>query len=195
MSELLRFDRVSLAYDNVPLFEGMDMTLYRGDVKVIMGPSGCGKTSLLRLAAGLQKPSGGKILRNTDRIAVQFQEPRLLPWLTAAENVNLVLSDKKATLPQAIKYLEAVGLYEDADKYPSELSGGMAQRVALARTLAYNGDVVLMDEPFRGLDRELRDAMLLLVREYTQNKALLLVTHDAEVADFFGGVSLQFPLI
>ena len=194
MSELLTFDKVSLSLGGKQLLESLDLSLKNGEVKVIMGPSGCGKTSLLRLAAGLLKPTAGKILRGSDRISIQFQEPRLLPWLTAAENVNLVLSDKKETLPKALEYLGAVGLTDAAHQYPAELSGGMAQRVALARALAYGGDLFLLDEPFRGLDQALRDQMISLVRTHTADKALLLITHDREVAEQFGGASLQFPL-
>ena len=194
MSELLTFDKVSLSLGGKQLLESLDLSLKNGEVKVIMGPSGCGKTSLLRLAAGLLKPTAGKILRGSDRISIQFQEPRLLPWLTAAENVNLVLSDKKETLPKALEYLGAVGLTDAAHQYLAELSGGMAQRVALARALAYGGDLFLLDEPFRGLDQALRDQMISLVRTHTAGKALLLVTHDKEVAEAFGGASLQFPM-
>ena len=194
MRELLRFEKVSLTLGNIPLLRDFDLSLAAGERKVIMGPSGCGKTSLLRLSAGLLKPDEGKILRNTQKISVQFQEPRLLPWLTALENVNVALSDKKETLPVALTYLKAVGLGEAADKYPAELSGGMAQRVALARALAYGGDLFLLDEPFRGLDKDLRDEMISLVKTHTKDKALLLVTHDAEVAEAFGGASVIFPL-
>lgn len=195
MSELLRFEKVSLVYEKAPLFTDLDLTLSRGETKVIMGPSGCGKTSLLRLAAGLQKPTSGKILRNTDRISVQFQEPRLLPWLTALQNVNTVLSDKKETLTTALEFLAMVGLEDAAHKYPAELSGGMAQRVALARALAFGGDLFLLDEPFRGLDQALRDQMISLVKEKTPQSGLLLITHDAEVAKAVGGASLRFPLV
>ena len=116
---------------------------------------------------------------------MQFQEPRLLPWLTAAENINTVLSDKRDTLPEALEFLTMVGLSEAAALYPSELSGGMAQRVALARALAFRGELYLLDEPFRGLDEALRDDMISLVKEKTKDAGLLLVTHDPEVARSF----------
>lgn len=194
MAELLTLERVSLRMGDKLLFQGLDLSLSQGEIKVIMGPSGCGKTSLLRLAAGLITPDSGRILRGTDRISVQFQEPRLLPWLTAVENINAVLSDKKETLPKAAEYLAMVGLRDAADKYPSELSGGMAQRVALARALAYEGELFLLDEPFRGLDQVLRHEMIALVKERTHKAALLLITHDPEVAEQFGGATLRFPL-
>lgn len=185
MRHLLTFENVSLTLGKTQIFQNFNFTLDSGERKVIMGPSGCGKTSLLRLCAGLIKPDSGNIIREACRISVMFQEPRLLPWLTALQNVNAVLSDKKETLPLAKEYLSMVGLGDAGDKYPSELSGGMAGRVAMARALAYGGQVYLMDEPFRGLDKALRDDMIALVKEKTQGAALLLVTHDPEVAEQF----------
>ncbi len=193
MRQLLTFDQVSLTLGDTEIFRDFDFTLGFGEHKVIMGPSGCGKTSLLRLCAGLIKPDSGTVTRNANKISVQFQEPRLLPWLTAVQNVNTVLSDKKETVPQALDFLSMVGLSEAADKYPAELSGGMAQRVALARALAYGGELYLLDEPFRGLDKALRDEMIALVKEKTAQTALLLVTHDAEVAEQFCENPLLLP--
>lgn len=187
MKSILTLQNITLTLGDTRLFSNFNMSLSQGEHKVIMGPSGCGKTSLLRLAAGLLKPDGGRVLRESQRVSVQFQEPGLLPWLTAAENVNVVLSDKRETLPLAMSFLQKVGLSEAADKYPSELSGGMAQRVALARALAYGGELYLLDEPFRGLDRDLKADMIALVKEHTANAALLLITHDGEVAEAFGG--------
>ncbi len=195
MSDILIFDKVFLTLGTTPILKDFDMTLGAGETKVIMGPSGLGKTSLLRLAAGLLKPNAGTVTTAAKRISMQFQEPRLLPWLTAAENVNLVLSDSKKTLDKSLEYLSLVELADAARLYPDELSGGMAQRVALARTLAYGGDLILLDEPFRGLDQELKLRMIEVVKKHTQNAALLLVTHDLEVADAFGGADLTFPLI
>ncbi|MBE6585847.1 MAG: ATP-binding cassette domain-containing protein [Ruminococcaceae bacterium] len=188
MDNILSFDAVSLTLGETHIFHDFHLSLQPGQKKVIMGPSGCGKTSLFRLALGLIKPDSGRILCSAKRISAQFQEPRLLPWLTAAQNINLVLSDNKKTLPQALFYLSMVGLAQDAHKYPQELSGGMAQRVALARALAYEGDLLLLDEPFRGLDQALRDDMISLVKEQTKNSALLIITHDPEVAAQFGDV-------
>jgi len=191
MSDILTFEKVSLTLGDKEILRDFDLRLSSGDRLVVMGPSGRGKTSLLRLAAGLIKPDSGKILRSSARISVQFQEPRLLPWRTALENVNAVLSDKKETLPEAMKWLSAVKLAEAADKYPAELSGGMAQRVALARALVHDGDLYLLDEPFRGLDTALREEMIRLVKAETQNAAVLLITHDPEVAQQFGGSILE----
>ena len=192
MDDMLVFRKVSLSLGKTPILKDFDLTLKKGEHKVIMGPSGCGKTSVLRLAAGLLKPDHGRVIRNADKVSMQFQEPRLIPWLTAAENINLVLSDSKTTMDQAIAWLHEVGLAEAAHKLPGELSGGMAQRVALARAMAFGGELYLLDEPFRGLDQSLRDEMIALVKKHTQGASLLLVTHDMAVAEQFGGASVTF---
>ncbi len=193
MKERLRFDKVSLTFENVPVLTDMDLCIRSGERIALMGPSGCGKTSLLRLAAGLIKPTKGTITRSTDKIAMQFQEPRLLPTRTAAENVNVVLSDKAASMGEARKWLSRVGLSEAAELYPDELSGGMAQRVALARALAYGGDMLLLDEPFRGLDDALKADIMTMVLTQAPHTAILLVTHDTQEAERFAHRILTLP--
>lgn len=174
----LNIKHVTLRFGEKTVLSDFSMTLAAGERAVIMGPSGCGKTSILRLAAGLIKPTAGTVTRATGRVAVQFQEPRLLPGRTAAENVNAVLADSTKTMPEARAWLDRVGLGAAADHYPDELSGGMAQRVSLARALAYRGDLLLLDEPFRGLDAALREEMIRLVLTEARTAAILLVTHD-----------------
>ena len=195
MRDAIVFDQVSLTMGKTPILRDFNFSVKAGEIKVIMGPSGSGKTSLLRLAAGLIKPDKGHMITATDKVAMQFQEPRLLPWLTALENVNLVMCDPKNSLEEARAYLSLVELENAADMYPMELSGGMQQRVALARTLAYDGDIILLDEPFRGLDQDLKEKMIRLVKLFQRDATILLVTHDAEVADAFGGVDIQFPMV
>lgn len=184
--DILIFDGVTLTYGEHTVLDGFGLRLSQGEQRVIMGPSGSGKTSLFRLAAGLISPTHGKVVNLASQTAIQFQEPRLLPELTALENINVVLSDTAATLPQAKAWLDLVELSDAADLLPSELSGGMAQRVALARALAYGGDLYLLDEPFRGLDADLKARMISLVLEKTKGSSLLLITHDEEVARAFG---------
>ena len=179
---MIRFENVFLRYGDRQVLAGVQLHVPAGGHAALMGPSGCGKTSLLRLAAGLQVPTAGTATCAARRPAYAFQEPRLLPRLTAAENVNAVLSDGPGTMPQAMKWLEAVGLTDAADKLPFQLSGGMAQRVNLARALAYEGDLLLLDEPFKELDEALRDDILTLLRRYTQDRTLLVTTHNAQVA-------------
>ncbi|MCD8116884.1 MAG: ABC transporter ATP-binding protein [Oscillospiraceae bacterium] len=175
---MIAYDDVSLTYDDAPVLEGFSLHIEAGAHVALMGPSGCGKSSALDLAAGLLEPTSGTVQVGAKRLAYAFQEPRLLPWLTAAENINAVLSDGLETMPQALEWLAAVGLSDAAEKRPDELSGGMRQRVNLARALAYDGDVLLLDEPLEGLDKPLREEMLALLSRCAEGKTLLLATHD-----------------
>lgn len=156
------------------VLEGFSLDLSNGERVCILGPSGGGKSTLLNIIAGLIKPDSGKIECSYSRIAYVFQEYRLMPWLTAEENIAAVSgcgSDK------ACELLEAMGLGADIHSYPDSLSGGMKQRVNIARALAFEPELLLMDEPFKGLDTELRGRIVDKVLEY-HNGALLLVTHD-----------------
>lgn len=179
---MIRFDALALAYDGKPVLTGVTFRAAPGEHIALMGPSGCGKTSLLRLAAGLISPTAGTVERGARRPAYAFQEPRLLPWLTAAENVNAVLEGTAASMPAALRWLDAVGLAGAADRFPRELSGGMAQRVNLARALARDGDLLLLDEPLKELDEALREDILSLLERCAAGRTLLITTHDPRVA-------------
>lgn len=177
---MLELTNICHSYGNVPVLKNRNLTLRPGQRIALMGPSGCGKTTLLRIAMGLLEPTEGSVNNTFRKTAAVFQEPRLLPWRTALENVNLVLGDGKATLGKAGSCLEQLGLGEAAGKYPRELSGGMQQRVALARALAVEGDLLILDEPFKAMDEALRAQVISLVAK--TDAAVLLVTHDEEEA-------------
>ncbi|CRK55535.1 ABC-type probable sulfate transporter, ATPase component [Alloactinosynnema sp. L-07] len=180
----------------VTALDGIDLTVAPGEFVCLLGASGCGKTTVLNLVAGLDKPTSGDIQLSTTRPAVMFQEAALMPWLTAARNVELPLrlagvgrADRRA---KTADLLELVRLGGVGDKRPHELSGGMRQRVALARALAsaIAGDggeassLLLMDEPFSALDAITRDVLqgeLLRVWEAT-GAAVVFVTHDVREA-------------
>ena len=181
---MLNLTNISHHYGDHSVLSGVNLTLNPGQRIAIMGPSGCGKTTLLRIALGLLKPTAGTVENTFRKTTAVFQEPRLLPWRTALENINLVLGDGKTTLETAKKHLEMVNLSDAADKYPKELSGGMQQRVSLARALAAEGDLLILDEPFKAMDEALRDQVIALVGQ--TKAAILLVTHEEEEANALG---------
>lgn len=182
---MIELSDVTAAYGAQTVLEHCFLRVSPGEQIALMGPSGSGKTTLLKLIAGRTKPLAGTVRVTAGKIAYLFQEPRLLPWLTALENVNLVLSDSAETMDQAQYWLEAVGLSDAADKHPAALSGGMRQRVALARALAYGGDLYLLDEPMSALDEALAFRLLSLLHQYTQGKTVIFVTHSPEQAKRF----------
>ena len=189
---MLELNNISVRFDGKPVLSGCSLSLGDGERLALMGPSGCGKTTLLRVALSLQPPDTGSVSGAPGRTAAVFQEPRLLPWRTAAENVNVVLSDTPETMPEALSMLERVELSDAVEKYPSELSGGMQQRVSIARALAFRPDLLVLDEPFRGLDDELRGRMISLLNTSLQSASLLLVTHSEEEAKTLGCRVLRY---
>lgn len=187
---MLTIRDLSFAYGEKQVIQGLSHTFPDKGVFALMGPSGCGKTTLLRLLSGLEKPQGGTMDLPTD-LAVAFQEPRLLPWLNCEENLKLVLL-KNDNAPQIIdKWLQAFELKEAVKQYPSELSGGMRQRLSLARALCVESDLLLLDEPFSALDRELKERLAPLLREAIRDKLTLMVTHDAADAALLGATVLR----
>ena len=183
-----------LAQGRRDVLRGIDVDVAAGEIVAVIGPSGCGKSTLLRLVAGLDAPTRGSIrLDGTavadvdERTAVAFQEPRLLPWRTIAQNVELGLprgTDRRAGRERVRELLHLVGLEHAAGQRPREVSGGMAQRASLARALARNPSVLLLDEPFGALDALTRLRMhdLLLKIHAAEPTTILLVTHDVEEA-------------
>lgn len=164
-----------------------------GSFSVIIGKSGCGKTTLLRLLAGMETATAGKVEFPPEirRIGMVFQEPRLMPWLTVSQNMSFSIRESQtdSVVDKLVdSYIGVLGLEQFRDAFPSQLSGGMAQRVSLGRTLCYEPDLILMDEPFGALDyftrrqlqRELADLFL------SQQKTVVLVTHDVSEAVLLG---------
>ncbi|WP_439259205.1 ATP-binding cassette domain-containing protein [Lonepinella sp. BR2930] len=161
------------------IVQDFSLELQQGEIKTLFGPSSCGKTTVLRLVSGLDKPKSGKIINQFNKIGFLFQENRLLNNLTAVKNIEIFMPIPER---QKIYALAAeIGLIPaDLNKYPTELSGGMAKRVAFLRLLLSDCDLALLDEPFVGLDRDLRHKLISLLQERVQQKTLacLLVTHD-----------------
>lgn len=179
-------DKITLRYEDAYILKDFSLELPVKGAVCLFAPSGSGKTTLLRILCGLEQPQSGSVTwpgwkgADSPRIAMLFQENRLLPHLTALDNLKLVLPRERAH--EAAVWLERVGLGGDACKTPLQLSGGMNRRLAIARTLAYGGDVYLLDEPFQGLDEGTLQQMLELIREAVKDALLILVTHRMEEA-------------
>jgi sulfonate transport system ATP-binding protein len=184
------FRGVSKAFGARQVLTDLDLDIAAGQFLSIIGPSGVGKSTLLRLAAGLETPSAGRIeLRSKASrpdIRMMFQEDRLLPWRTVLRNVTLGLTRRER---DARGILRAVGLEGRENEYPLVLSGGQRQRVALARALIHEPDVLLLDEPFGALDAITRAAMQLLLGNLlaVRPRTVILVTHDVEEALLLSG--------
>lgn len=190
---MLELKDVSLSFGTLEVLRGASLTLGQGERIAITGPSGCGKTSLLHVVAGLLHPDSGLVRNRAARTACVFQEPRLLPWLSAEENVSIVMPH--GTHGQdALMLLKELGLADSAEKHPCELSGGMQQRAALARALAYAPDLLLLDEPFRALDAASKALAIDAVNERA-DCAVILVTHSPEEADALGCRIIPFSQI
>lgn len=189
---MIEIEKLSIAYGGSTVLKDCTLTVPDGGCAALMGPSGCGKTTLLRAAAGLVRPLSGSV-RAGGRVSFVFQEPRLFPWLTAVQNVAAVLSGRERdNTGTALDYLRRAGLAQAAEKYPQELSGGMQQRVSLCRALAYGGDTLLLDEPFRGLDGKLKHAIAALILERSRGRTVLLSTHDQCEAQLLGAAVYEY---
>ena len=190
----------------LPVLRDLDLSIHPGESLAIVGPSGCGKTTLLRLLAGLDQPDRGQILIDSRPVngvgterAIIFQEPRLLPWLTVLGNVAFGLEvrgvPKAEAEAQARQNIRLVGLAEFEGAFPAQLSGGMAQRVGIARALAVQPEILLLDEPLGALDAMTRitmqDELARIWRE--QQVTMILVTHDLEEAIFLADRVLVMP--
>lgn len=178
----MRLENVRFSYGEKTIFDGLSVTFPKNGIVCLTGASGCGKTTLLRLLCGLETPQSGALHDMPQRPAVLFQENRLLPWETALGNLTAVVDDKQ----RALHLLETVDLKDAASQYPREMSGGMQRRLALARALALSSDVLLLDEPFNGIDRFRAEAVAQYVREYAATRLVILVTHVAEDAALLG---------
>lgn len=174
------YENINKSFGNIELYKDFSIAFCKNKINIIEGASGCGKSTLLRLIAGLEKDNEGKSIAKDNSVSIVFQTPTLLPWKTVIDNVRFVLQYPDERLVKNI--LRLLELSEVMDCYPYQLSGGMQQRVALARAFAYPSDLLIMDEPFIGLDISLKKRifrqMIRMWRYYP--KTVILVTHHRE---------------
>ena len=192
MKEVLKFERVEMRYHTkngeTVAVKDLSFSVKQGEFLAVVGPSGCGKTTLLSLAAGLLKPSAGKIENGDVTFGYMLQKDELFPWRTIEKNVFLPLEIQRRNTPErrqkVLSLAEKYGLKDFLKSFPRELSGGMRQRAALIRTLAAEPDVLLLDEPFSALDYQTRlnvcDDVYRIIK--SEKKTAVLITHDISEA-------------
>jgi ABC-type nitrate/sulfonate/bicarbonate transport system ATPase subunit len=182
----LQLDKVSRSFESLEVLRELSLDIMRGEFVAVVGPSGCGKTTLLNLLSGYDRPSSGSIHR-AGRVRMVYQQDGLFPWQTVAENIALGLrhvGDEKERGRQVGEMINLIRLEGFENHYPHQLSGGMRQRVELARALAGDSDILLLDEPFSALDYltrlRMRQELAQVLRE--RPRTVALVTHDIEEA-------------
>jgi len=181
---LMRLEDISLAFGDKDIFKDLNLTLQAGQRLALLGASGVGKSTLLRLIAGLIKPQRGRVYSRIRQVGFVFQDARLLPWLTVEQNLHLVLQAKglphRARAEKITHALARVKLEASRFLYPHQLSGGMAQRVSLARAFIIEPDLLLLDEPFSALDMSLKQDLGSLLVDYLDRSeaGVVYVSHS-----------------
>ena len=185
---MLKLSDITKSFGERCVLSGVSLSLEKGDVAVLSGMSGGGKTTLLRIAAGLEKADSGFVEKD-GTVAVVFAEARLFPSVSVLENVTCVMrGDKRENVKRAEKLLSMLGLSDAKDLYPREISSGMAARVSIARALAYDADIYLLDEPLKSLDEALKMQVMQDLKEFFKTKAVLIISHDEAEAEMLATV-------
>ncbi|WP_242842480.1 ABC transporter ATP-binding protein [Peptoclostridium acidaminophilum] len=188
----------SIQGKRIQALKGLDFEVESGSFVCIVGKSGCGKSTLLKLICGLEERDSGSIIiraeensKKNPRVSIVFQEPRLMPWLSVRKNIEFPIKGeicKSESEKRVERQLDMLGIKAFENAYPSQISGGMAQRVSLGRTLCYEPDIILMDEPLGALDafnrKKLQDEIVKIFQN--EKKTILFVTHDVEEALLLG---------
>jgi ABC-type nitrate/sulfonate/bicarbonate transport system ATPase subunit len=180
----MKLEKINVSYEDKQVLKDYSAEFSPG-ISLLTGPSGFGKTTLLHTIAGLIKPESGSIEGAPKRPALMFQDDRLFPWLSALKNIEIVCDDEA----RARSLLKAVELEAEADSMPEELSGGMRRRIALARALAFGGDMLLLDEPYKGMDIELITRLAPLIK--SQTIPVIISTHSPEEQQIIGGTIIE----
>ena len=176
---MIKIKGLNKSFDEKVVFTDFNLEISDGKCTALMGESGCGKTTLLNILLGLDKEYEGEVIGVPEKLSAVFQENRLCEDYTALSNVQMV-ADRQA----AKKMLKALGLEKEQKKRVCEFSGGMKRRVAIARALCADYDLLILDEPFSGLDDKTKQSVMEYVKEVTKGKTVILVTHDTQESEF-----------
>ncbi|GKX29920.1 ABC transporter ATP-binding protein [Vallitalea longa] len=183
---MIRLKNISKAFDDLVIFKDFNMDIEKGKIICFLGASGCGKTTLLNIISGTLEYDIGSIEGTSDNVSYIFQDTRLLPWATIEDNITFVLKSNNEIDAKKLakKYIDIVKLTQFCKYYPKQLSGGMKQRVSIARAFAYKAEMLLMDEPFQGLDYDLKIELINAFLELWEedNRTVVFVTHDIDEA-------------
>ena len=190
----LKVQGISKRFGEQAVLRNVTATFPAGSVTCLLGPSGFGKTTLLRIIAGLEQPDAGRIEGAPERIGFVFQEDRLCEDFSAVSNVRLV-TGKSMPKEEIIRHLMEIGLGDSLDKPVREYSGGMKRRVAIVRAVCYPADLLILDEPFKGLDEKLRLEVIGYIRKHTAGKTVICVTHEPDDAERLGGENIEMEQI
>ena len=178
---MIVLNNITVKFGEKTVLENLNVSFDEGKKYAIMGPSGCGKTTILNVISGLIKVKSGSVQdTQKNKISYVFQEPRLYDWMNVTENVSIASSlPKKKADERAREILTSLGLEDSLDLFPAELSGGMKQRVSIARAIAYDPDILLIDEPFKALDEDMKKSVAEYLFSVMEDKTVIMVTHDA----------------
>ena len=190
----LKIRGISKSFDGKKVLRNVNASFPAGSVTCLLGPSGYGKTTLLRIIAGLEKPDTGSVGGVPEQIGFVFQEDRLCEDFSAVSNVRLV-TGKSMPKEEIVRHLTEIGLGDSLDKPVREYSGGMKRRVAIVRAVCYPAELLILDEPFKGLDEKLRLEVIGYIRKYAKGKTVLCVTHEPEDAERLGGKNIEMEQI
>ena len=198
-NSLVQFKNINKSFDDLEVIKDLTFDVSPTDIIGILGASGVGKSTILKLIAGVEKPTKGTLINNSKRVGYVFQEPRLLPWKSTLDNVLLPLlvdnTNKNKATQKAMYFLDKMGLSGFEHYYPSQLSGGMLQRVSLARAFALEPDLLLLDEPFSALDLRLKSVLETMLKELLAEHPIpvLYVSHSPEeVVQFANRIFMMF---
>jgi len=199
MEKIIEFKNINKSFGELEVIKNLSFEVGATDIIGILGASGVGKSTILKLIARLEKPTKGTLINNTKKVGYVFQEPRLLPWKTALDNVLLPLLTsgvkKSEATKKALYYLDKMGLGGFENYFPAQLSGGMLQRVSLARAFALEPDLLLLDEPFSALDLKLKSVLETMLKELLAEHPIpvLYVSHSPEeVVQFANRIFMMF---